>query len=218
MRAHFVYDGDDVADALIRSSHFAVHVYSEGGISVLATRDDGYVADAVLDDVGSGTRMLTIHGCTGSSSQPSAAAAMAELDWRNAVMQVRACEPKTKPHKLTPSLMQRILERCDSPHSCAPACTAVHSSLPCSHSPNPPASPGSQRLSVRDSKSKQQQQHAALPLATPCSPSRRNAFKNIHRCSDSPPLHHSSPSAAPCPSFLLRITFRICCIFVGAGF
>ncbi len=206
MRAHFVYDGDDVADALIRSSHFAVHVYSEGGISVLATRDDGYVADAVLDDVGSGTRMLTIHGCTGSSSQPSAAAAMAELDWRNAVMQVRACEPKTKPHKLTPSLMQRILERCGSPHSCAPACTAVHSSLPCSHSPNPPASPGSQRLSVRDSKSKQQQppppqqqQHAALPLATPCSPSRRNAFKTLHRCSDSPPSIIHPPLQPPAP-------------------
>ena len=104
MRTHLVYDGDDVADALIRSSHFAVHVYSEGGISVLATRDDGCVTDAVLDDVGGGGRLLTIHGRTGASAQPSAAAAMAELDWRNAVMQVRARATACKPfHSCSPS-------------------------------------------------------------------------------------------------------------------
>ncbi len=92
VRTRFVYDGDDVPDALIRSSHFAVHVYSGGGISVLATRDDGRVDDAVLDDAGQSC-VLTIHGCTGSSARPSAAAAMAELDWRNSVMQVLAACP-----------------------------------------------------------------------------------------------------------------------------
>ncbi len=92
-RVHLLYDGDHVPDALIRSAHFAVHVDVSGGISVLAMRDDGCVEDAVLDDDSGGTGtgcVLTIRGSTGTSVQPSAAAAMAEFDWRNAVMQVAA--------------------------------------------------------------------------------------------------------------------------------
>ena len=87
MRTHFVYDGDGAADTLISSAHFVVYVYSDSAISVLATRDDGRVEDAVLDDCDGGCA-LSIHGSTGTSTQLSAAAAVAELDWRNAVMQV----------------------------------------------------------------------------------------------------------------------------------
>jgi hypothetical protein len=151
VRVHLVYDGDDVADVLFRSAHFAVHVYSEGGISVLAMREDGYVEDAVLD--GGGGAQLSIYGHTGSHTQPSAAAAVAELDWRN-------------------SVMQRMLERSDA---AAPPLAA-----PGNLSPPPPASPGgSRRLAVRD-KSKLPLQQPCAPAA-PCSPTRRHAFKTLHR-------------------------------------
>jgi hypothetical protein len=153
VRVCLVYDGDDVADALLRSAHFAVHVYSEGGISVLAMREDGYVQDAVLDGGGGGAQ-LSIYGHTGSHTQPSAAAAVAELDWRN-------------------SVMQRILERSDAPAPPIPA--------PGNLSPPPPASPGgSRRLAVRDLKSKPPPPQQQQPCA-PCSPTRRHAFKTLHR-------------------------------------
>ena len=166
VRVRLVYDGDDVADALLRSAHFAVHLYSEGGISVLAMREDGYVEDAVLDGGGGGGggAQLSIYGHTGSHTQPSAAAAVAELDWRN-------------------SVMQRILERSDAP---APPIAAAYNA-PGNHSPPPPASPGgSRRLAVRDQKSKQQP--PAAPAA-PCSPTRRHAFKTLHRQHPSTPRH-----------------------------
>jgi hypothetical protein len=82
------------------------------------------------------------------------------------------------------SLSQRILQGMDPP--AAPNSNSAGSLKTCSSagslSPPPPVSPGgSQRLAVRGSSSKQTQPAAAAPLALPCSPSRRLAFKALAR-------------------------------------